>query len=187
MLIQLPFLSSAAKALITKLGPKLVKAIGIGKKVARSPVVRTAAGTAVTVGAVKATSRPRVAREGELEEPPPPQLPAEYQGTPGTYARSPGGTVIGQVPGVPLSVSVPPILTQCLKAPKGYVLVDSGQGQKVAVLAKVAYALGLRKRPVKSTRISSRDISGARKVQSFITRFSVGRTPRLKLKRGRRK
>ena len=80
-----------------------------------------------------------------------------------------------------------PTIVPSLRAPKGYVLVTAPDGSKIAVLAAVAYALGLKKRPRKSVAISSRDIQGARKVQGFIQRYSVNRRPKAAVKRARKR
>ena len=96
----------------------------------------------------------------------------------------------GGIPGVNIPVVVAPQAVVAWKAPKGYVLVQhpTNPAIKLAVLAKVAYALGLKKRPQKSTAISSRDIAGARKVQGFIRRYSVNRAAKHPIKaKGRRR
>lgn len=73
------------------------------------------------------------------------------------------------------------------KAPPGYVIVSKANGQKVAMLKEVAYALGLRKRPHKRGGISGKDIQTARRVQGVIMSLSVKRAPRVPIKGGKRK
>jgi hypothetical protein len=73
------------------------------------------------------------------------------------------------------------------QAPPGYVLVSQGEGRPpVAVLAKVAYALGLKKRPQRGGGLTRREISAARHVQSVIMSLTTTRKPKLALKKGRR-
>jgi hypothetical protein len=86
--------------------------------------------------------------------------------------------------GVPIVTSVQQ--ATCLKAPPGYSIVTVN-GQKVAMLSQVAYALGLKKRPQRGGGITRREVAAARKVQSFVMALTVARKPRLAIKRGGRK
>lgn len=118
----------------------------------------------------------------------------------------PGGAPLGTLPGggaVPFSpaaslqsgqTAVPggmqiiaqPQQVTALRAPKGYVIVTDSTGRKVAMLAKVAYALGLRKRPSRGGGITAREIASARRVQSVIQSLTTARKPKMPLKKGRR-
>ena len=85
-------------------------------------------------------------------------------------------------------VTAPVTTTQRYVAPPGYVLVSQGQGKPpVAVLAKVAYALGLKKRPQRGGGITRNEIQAAQKVQRVIMSLTTTRKPRLPLKKGRSK
>ena len=105
----------------------------------------------------------------------------KWLGAPQAGQPSGGGGIF------PIPVTATPMVVPTMKAPKGYVLVTAPDGSRIAVLAAVAYALGLKKRPRKSVAISSRDIAGARKVQGFIQRYSVNRRPKAPVRRGRKR
>lgn len=117
----------------------------------------------------------------------------------------PGGAAVGTLPGggaVPFSPGAAvqsgsslagglPIITSpqsvsTLRAPKGYVIVTDSSGRKVAVLAKVAYAMGLKKRPSRGGGITGREIRAARHVQAVIQSLTTTRKPKMPLKKGRR-
>ena len=102
-----------------------------------------------------------------------------------------GLTLFGSGAGAPLpvaagqlgNVTAPVQQVQTYKAPPGYVLVSQGQGKPpVAVLAKVAYALGLRKRPVRGGGITRKDLERARHVQRVVMSLTTARKPKLPLK-----
>ena len=169
-------LSGVAKAILAKVGGK---AAGALSKVVKNPVARGAAGTAATVGATVA-----VAKSGQQ---PPPGMPSQLPQSgalpgQGTAMTTGSGSVLG-----PMPITAPPTFVSVPKAAKGYVIVEAPNGAKVQVLKEVAYALGLKKRPRKSVAISSRDVRGAQKVQTFIQRFSVARKPKSPLRKGRRR
>lgn len=100
---------------------------------------------------------------------------------PGLGNGAAGG--VAQLPNVTAPVST----VQRYQAPPGYVLVSQGQGRPpVAVLAKVAYALGLKKRPVRGGGLSRRDIAAAHHVQRVVMSLTTARKPKLALKKGKR-
>lgn len=71
-------------------------------------------------------------------------------------------------------------------APPGYVIIQTPQGPR-SILKPVAYALGLKKKPVKRAILSRRDIQGAHRVNRIIGEYSVHRKPKLQLKSGKKK
>lgn len=83
-------------------------------------------------------------------------------------------------------ITVTPGTKQRLVAPKGYVIVEVN-GTKVAMLAKVAYALGLRKRPTRGGGITGAQIRAARHVQSVILSLTSKRQMKTPIKRHGRK
>lgn len=101
------------------------------------------------------------------------------QGSGGAVVPGSGaaGVLSGQVPIItrPNTVSV-------LRAPQGYVLVKGPNGQVVAMLKPVAYALGFRKRPSRRGGISGKEVSSARKVNRLLMELTVGRKPKSALK-----
>ena len=116
----------------------------------------------------------------------------------------PGGVPIGTGPsglsltgggtGAPVAygqlgnVTAPVMSVQTFKAPPGYVLVSQGQGKPpVAVLAKVAYALGLKKRPVRGGGLTRKDIERAKHVQRVVMSLTTARKPKLHIKTGRKR
>jgi hypothetical protein len=98
-----------------------------------------------------------------------------------------GGGGGGNLFGLPMVTDAIPV--EALRAPRGYVLIQNPESDdpndKVAVLKEVAYALKLRKRPVRGG-ISAAEIRAARRVQRVIGQLTVARKPRMPLRKGRR-
>lgn len=113
-----------------------------------------------------------------------PQNP--FPGFGGPPAIGPGGAGSAVLNGDVQIVASPQRVT-VEKAPPGYVIVSKANGQKVAMLREVAYALGLRKRPHKRGGISAKDIQTARRVQGVVMSLTVKRAPRVPIKGARRR
>ena len=200
----IPLVGTVASALLAKLGKSAAGAVA---KVVSKPAVKVAGGAVVTAAATAAGTKV-VTRAGTAPAAPPPPPMPEIGGIGGYpvpagvsgWNQSPGGTPLpaavpsgrgGMAAMAVLSGQIPmttaPVAAMTMKAPPGYVLIRANDGRSVAVLKEVAYAIGLRKRPHKTTKISARDVQGARAVQGFIEKFSVKRTPRTPIKKGKRR
>lgn len=86
-----------------------------------------------------------------------------------------------------LKMATKPVTVQRVVAPPGYVLVCAPNGEKIAVLKPIAYALGLRKRPVKGGGLTRRELQAAAKVQRFLSAHTVARKPKGALLRAGKK
>ena len=105
----------------------------------------------------------------------------------GAVPFTPGAAVVsGSAATGGLTITAPPQSVSVLRAPKGYVLVTLPNGSKIAMLAKVAYALGLKKRPTRGGGITGREVQAARRVQAFVMSLTTARKPKMPIKKGRR-